>query len=579
MLCPTTAPAPAPSGVGWFLNEERGGVIYDAPARVRSAEPSRRHAKSASRCPAILGLESRYFEVKCPFDLHLAFARDNHPRRGGAARSAAQVIESQRPLGLALPTGDLRASTGELLIDVGISMNGYEPGSRLLRSEADERGFRFRIFRERDIPIQVALGNYDVGICSDIWVAELQARFPYQRVVRLGSLPGPTTEVWLCAAPSCGVAAGEVPAPHSLDGVRIGTELPNFTDLFAARLRLPRYSLLNLSGSVEAYPPEDADLVVLPASDATAVEALGLVPLHRLFRGGVAVVANTASLASRDCAAVLDRLATAFAPTTPEVTLPDRASTAALQCTERSPEALRLALPDGHAQRHTHRALSDAGITFDGYGERDHARRPTSSIPGLEVKVVRPQDMPQLVARGAFDIAISGVDRLREHLALFPLSPVEMALDLGRSKYRIGPIVHNDFPATTTDEALAAWSRLGRPVRIASEFPGLAEEWARDHRLPHTAIILIAGASEGFVPEDADILVEGVETGTSLRVNNLRMLDPFLHSTNCVIVGKRPPTTRPDLLADLLSRLRAGVQTARIAEEQEAVASSPEGAG
>ena len=489
------------------------------------------------------------------------------------------MIESQRPLGLALPTGDLRASTGELLIDVGISMNGYEPGSRLLRSEADERGFRFRIFRERDIPIQVALGNYDLGICSDIWVAELQARFPYQRVVRLGSLPGPTTEVWLCAAPSCGVAAGEVPAPHSLDGVRIGTELPNFTDLFAARLRLPRYSLLNLSGSVEAYPPEDADLVVLPASDATAVEALGLVPRHRLFRGGVAVVANTASLASRDCAAVLDRLATAFAPTTPEVTLPDRASTAALQCTERSPEALRLALPDGHAQRHTHRALSDAGITFDGYGERDHARRPTSSIPGLEVKVVRPQDMPQLVARGAFDIAISGVDRLREHLALFPLSPVEMALDLGRSKYRIGPIVHNDFPATTTDEALAAWSRLGRPVRIASEFPGLAEEWARDHRLPHTAIIPIAGASEGFVPEDADILVEGVETGTSLRVNNLRMLDPFLHSTNCVIVGKRPPTTRPDLLADLLSRLRAGVQTARIAEEQEAVASSPEGAG
>jgi len=303
-----------------------------------------------------------------------------------------------------------------------------------------------------------------------------------------------------------------------------------------------------------------------------------LVPLHRLFRGGVAVVANTASLASRDCAAVLDRLATAFSPTTPEVTLPDRASTAALKRTARSSEALRLALPDGHAQRHTFAALSDAGITFEGYSEREYVRRPTSAIPGLEVKVVRPQDMPQLVATGAFDIAISGVDRLREHLALFPLSPVEMALDLGRSKYRIGPIVHNDFPAETTQEALALWSQIGRPVRIASEYPGLAEEWARDHRLPHTAIIPIAGASEGFVPEDADILVEGTETGNSLRANNLRMLDPFLHSTNCVIVGTRPPTARPELLADLLARLRAGVQTARIAEAQEAAASSPGGA-
>ena len=73
---PDDGPRSGPVRVGWLLNEERGGVIYDAPARVRSPGPSGRHAKSASRCPAILGLESRYFEVKCPFDLHLAFARD-----------------------------------------------------------------------------------------------------------------------------------------------------------------------------------------------------------------------------------------------------------------------------------------------------------------------------------------------------------------------------------------------------------------------------------------------------------------------------------------------------------------------
>ena len=73
---PDDGPLSGSVKVGWLLSEERGGVIYDAPRRVRSAVVSRRHAKSASRCPAIIGLESRYFEVPCPFDLHLAFVRD-----------------------------------------------------------------------------------------------------------------------------------------------------------------------------------------------------------------------------------------------------------------------------------------------------------------------------------------------------------------------------------------------------------------------------------------------------------------------------------------------------------------------
>lgn len=79
---PETGPRSGPVKVGWLLTEERGGVIYEAPSRVRSAEMSQRHAKSASRCPAIIGLESRYFEVKCPFDLHLAFVRDKNGRPG-----------------------------------------------------------------------------------------------------------------------------------------------------------------------------------------------------------------------------------------------------------------------------------------------------------------------------------------------------------------------------------------------------------------------------------------------------------------------------------------------------------------
>lgn len=71
-----------PVQVGWFLNVKKGGIIYDPPQRVRSVDVNRKHAKSASRCPAVINLESRYFEVKCPFDINLGFVRDKDGKPG-----------------------------------------------------------------------------------------------------------------------------------------------------------------------------------------------------------------------------------------------------------------------------------------------------------------------------------------------------------------------------------------------------------------------------------------------------------------------------------------------------------------
>ena len=69
-------PRSGPVKVGWLLTETKGGIIFDPPERVRSVEMNKTHAKSASRCPAVINLESRYFVVKCPFDLNIAMARD-----------------------------------------------------------------------------------------------------------------------------------------------------------------------------------------------------------------------------------------------------------------------------------------------------------------------------------------------------------------------------------------------------------------------------------------------------------------------------------------------------------------------
>ena len=66
-----------PVTVGWFMSDKKGSIIYDTPERVRSVEMNREHAKSASRCPAVINMESHYFMVKCPFNIHIGFARDD----------------------------------------------------------------------------------------------------------------------------------------------------------------------------------------------------------------------------------------------------------------------------------------------------------------------------------------------------------------------------------------------------------------------------------------------------------------------------------------------------------------------
>jgi hypothetical protein len=89
---PDEGPGSGPLTVGWFLASDKGAVLYDPPERVLIRPPNRGHAKSAARCPAVVQLESRYFLVKCPFDLHIGFQRDDKGKavlvnRAGASSS------------------------------------------------------------------------------------------------------------------------------------------------------------------------------------------------------------------------------------------------------------------------------------------------------------------------------------------------------------------------------------------------------------------------------------------------------------------------------------------------------------
>jgi ATP phosphoribosyltransferase len=451
---------------------------------------------------------------------------------------------------VALPTGDLREPVAAALEDAGIGIPDFEAGSRALRFDMAGGAAIARVFREKDIPVQVALGNYDIGICSLAWIEELTQRFPNHQVTRLRDLGFGASALWLAAA------AGESAAP-----MRIVSEYANIADAVARRARLPRYRVFGVWGSADAYPPEDADLALIVACDAAAVEARGLRPIGEVLRSSAWLIANRASLASKDLSGVLKPLLGAATPATvqpaalrtPEIKLPTRA-----RPIER--KRLRIALPDGHAQSHTVAALQSAGVRVFGYEDGSVVRRPQIDIDGVDVKVIRPQDMPQQVAIGQFDLAITGRDWLFDHLVQFPSSPVEEIVDLRRSRYSLAAIV-KDVRADTVAGAVAEWRTAApaRAIRIASEYPNIADHFARERHLGRYSVISINGASEGFVPDDADILIEGIDTGSSVRANKLTVLERFFESTNCVIANKQCPNgdLRP-IFDALVERLRAG---------------------
>jgi len=274
-------------------------------------------------------------------------------------------------------------------------------------------------------------------------------------------------------------------------------------------------------------------------------------------------VANRRSLRTRDLRPALEPLLRL--PGGPPsggfvVPHPVRFRDAPTDAEARERDSFRVAVPDGHAQRHTVEALAEAGIEFVGYDISSAVRRPTAQIDGIEVKVIRPQDMPQAVALGQFDLALTGRDWLRAHQSTFPSSPVVELADLYRSRYQLGAVVEEDLPAQTIGEAVAYWRRTDpdRTIRIASEYAALADQYGRDRHIGRYSVIPIYGASEGFVPEDAEILIEGSETGTTLRANRLRMIDVIMESTNCAIGSTaRPPGARGEFRDAILERLRA----------------------
>jgi ATP phosphoribosyltransferase len=337
------------------------------------------------------------------------------------------------------------------------------------------------------------------------------------------------------------------------------SEYPNIAESFALGQRLRRFQIFPVWGAASVYLPENAELAIMSAASAKRLRNRGLVPVSTILEGGACLVANRASLERKDLSALLSALPDQPAGQSEgEEVLGPQAGKVMASPAERD-AAVYVALPDGHQQPHTVNFLNRAGVEIDGYNVGEPSVRPRVGMSGVMAKVIRPQDMPQQVANGNFDLAITGRDWLLDHRYRFPSSPVEEILDLGFGRVRIVAVVAQDVPVSSTEDLRKL--RRSSPLRVASEYVNIADKYAHDDRLTPYKVIPTWGASEAFLPEDADVLIENTETGSTIARNKLKIIDTLFESTACLI-GNSEAVRSPQKegrIRRLVDAVRAGV--------------------
>ena len=199
---------------------------------------------------------------------------------------------------------------------------------------------------------------------------------------------------------------------------------------------------------------------------------------------------------------------------------------------------LRFGLPKGSLQEATVEKMAKAGFHI---AVNDRSYLPYVDDEELEVRLIRAQEISRYVEHGYLDCGITGHDWIQENG-----SDVQEVLELLFSKATRQPArwvlaVPEDSPVKSVKDLAGK--------RIATEIVNVTKKYLRQHRVK-AEVEFSWGATEVKAHELVDAIVELTETGSSLRANNLRIVDTLLASTPRLIANRaawRSPWKRQKL--------------------------------
>ena len=177
------------------------------------------------------------------------------------------------------------------------------------------------------------------------------------------------------------------------------------------------------------------------------------------------------------------------------------------------------------------------------------------SDPEIEVKILRPQEIPTYIQEGFHDVGITGKDWIKETNA-----DVEVLLDLEYGKVKQVIAIPEFFKFNNLDELIADFAQNKKTLRFSTEYlksasqyikskenykkhfgdlePIIVTPWFRTGDNKLVEIFLSFGATEAKPPEDVDAVFDITETGTTLIQNNLKIIDQVMESTAVLIANK-----------------------------------------
>jgi ATP phosphoribosyltransferase len=209
-------------------------------------------------------------------------------------------------IALCLPKDKNMKLVADILREIDFPINGYPPGNRSYRPEMRMEGVRAKIFAEKDIVTQVAIGNYSIGFCGLDWIEEFRIKFPLSGVEIIRELGGTAKRIYACSH----IQSNRMSIHNfiDLDKVRIISEYPNLAENFAIENRLKRYQIFRAWGSVEGYLPDHGEIVLIPATDQDDVQSRDLHSLELILDAKLCIIVNRKDYETKDLSLILDYL-------------------------------------------------------------------------------------------------------------------------------------------------------------------------------------------------------------------------------------------------------------------------------
>jgi ATP phosphoribosyltransferase len=209
--------------------------------------------------------------------------------------------------------------------------------------------------------------------------------------------------------------------------------------------------------------------------------------------------------------------------------------------TQQSSEAVTIAVPKGRVLKSLAARFARAGIDPDVLLSED--RRLVRPTPDGSVRflLLKPDDVPTYVEYGAADIGVVGRDVLleRDYDLYVPLD-----LGIGRCKMAVAGLAGSPPPADGP-----------RPLRVATKFVNIAARHYREQRR-QVEIIYVQGSVElAPITGLADVIVDLVETGETLRQNGLEVFEDVVNISSVVIANIAAFKLKRDPIRDLLAAL------------------------